>query len=372
VAKQHAEEIQGEAARLMDTRAALTETNQTVSTTSLLHRAGDVATWQARLHQETEYLSSETSQLEQVRAELEHAVGGLARPEAVVVLCLRVRDSRQGSELVEDAVQAGLRAEAGEVRRIREEMVLLLDTVDSQLAKNAAVMKRCKGNVLGKGEALGLDLVSHSLQDHSAGLRGSPGLEQEDRTASTQLSWDQHSERDLASSTDARARSQELRGKVGALLLSGCQELMDAWGASNKNFSERINETERAQKNSLESLENTEHALTGMEHSIKLLRQAEAAKSAPRAVAESRLEVRSHRPGLEDCGDLAHGKLRQEVGEVADSLRLLRAKLAEAGEARGRLVTARAALLQDARLKETALSIDRGKCMGARWGHGQL
>ena len=169
-------------------------------------------------------------------------------------------------------------------------------------------------------------------------LQAHPGVEQEDTTISTQMSWDQLTEKQLSNSTDARcavgwasltmclrARSGELRVKVEALLTSACKELMDVWSATNKSFSERIQETERAKKLSMENLEMTSHDLTNMEHHIKLLKKALEEKTCPRMVAESRLEVRmpltltwgqvrSHRPGQENCGDLAHVKLREEVG----------------------------------------------------------
>ena len=99
---------------------------------------------------------------------------------------------------------------------------------------------------------------------------------------STQLSWDQQSDKNLSNSTDARAHSNELRIKVviiimvemamrvikdafqwapiifvlfllqvEALLVSSCKELMDAWALTNKNLSERTLETERAKKQSM-------------------------------------------------------------------------------------------------------------------------
>ena len=50
-------------------------------------------------------------------------------------MCLGAREYRQGGELVEDGVQAGLRAELGEIRRMREEMVILTDTIHTQLTR---------------------------------------------------------------------------------------------------------------------------------------------------------------------------------------------------------------------------------------------
>ena len=220
---------------------------------------------------------------------------------------------RQGGELVEDTVQAGLRTELAEVRRLREDMVILMDTLDTQLAKSQAVWRINRQDVLVKTEAEGLDTVARQLQDDSARVQAHPGVELEDTTRSTQLSWDQHSDKHLSNSTDARARSLELRRKVEALLQSSCSELMDAWGASNRNFSERILHTEKAQKLSMENLEKTNQEMTNIDHHIKLLKKSIECKCAPRSVAESRLEVRRQRPGQEDCGDTPNSKLRQEV-----------------------------------------------------------
>ena len=220
---------------------------------------------------------------------------------------------RQGGELVEDTVQAGLRTELAEVRRLREDMVILMDTLDTQLAKSQAVWRTNRQDVLVKTEAEGLDTVARQLQDDSARVQAHPGVELEDTTRSTQLSWDQHSDKHLSNSTDARARSLELRRKVEALLQSSCSELMEAWGASNRNFSERILHTEKAQKLSMENLEKTNQEMTNIDHHIKLLKKSIECKCAPRSVAESRLEVRRQRPGQEACGDTPNSKLRQEV-----------------------------------------------------------
>ena len=66
---------------------------------------------------------------------------------------------------------------------------------------------------------------------------------------------------------------------------------MDAWALTNKNLSERIRETERAKKQSLENLETTNQDLTNMDYNIKLLKKAIEDKNPSKMVAESRLEV---------------------------------------------------------------------------------
>ena len=68
---------------------------------------------------------------------------------------------------------------------------------------------------------------------------------------------------------------------------------MEAWSLTNKNLSERIGETERAKKLSMENLETTVQDLTNMDYNIKLLKKALEDKNPSMMVAESRLEVSS-------------------------------------------------------------------------------
>ena len=76
-------------------------------------------------------------------------------------------------------------------------------------------------------------------------------------------------------------------------MASSCKELMEAWSLTNKNLSERIGETERAKKLSMENLETTVQDLTNMDYNIKLLKKALEDKNPSKMVAESRLEVSS-------------------------------------------------------------------------------
>ena len=63
---------------------------------------------------------------------------------------------------------------------------------------------------------------------------------------------------------------------------------------TNKNLSERILETERAKKQSMENLETTNQDLTNMDYNIKLLKKAIEEKNPSKMVAESRLEVKNN------------------------------------------------------------------------------
>ena len=99
---------------------------------------------------------------------------------------------------------------------------------------------------------------------------------------------------------------------------------------------------------------------------IKLLKKALSDKQPPLKVAETRLAMRTHRPNIEACDDAPHGTLVGEVVEINDSIAILTQKLADAEEARVKLIKSQSELREDRRVKEASLRIDRGKCMSKR------
>ena len=111
---------------------------------------------------------------------------------------------------------------------------LPLNQVEGQVAKNESVKKKMKHDILHKECAFGIDDTCVELNNISSKIQSHPGIEQEDKTRSTPLSWDQHSDGNLKGSTDSRSKSAELRGKVDGLLGSACKELMVAWSNCNK------------------------------------------------------------------------------------------------------------------------------------------
>lgn len=84
-------------------------------------------------------------------------------------------------------------------------------------------------------------------------------------------------------------------------------------------------------------------------------------------VSQTRLEKRSHRPEMENCNDTAHIKMVEEVGTIHDTIEQLNAKLAEAQEAKGDLLSIEKNLQNDIGVKNTSLRIDKHKCLGIRY-----
>ena len=80
-----------------------------------------------------------------------------------------------GIELVDDKVQASLRHEVQEIRRIREEMEKLQDRVNLQLSRNEEIRRNLKQDLSEKQYALSIDRSCSDLGEHSAKIHNNSG-----------------------------------------------------------------------------------------------------------------------------------------------------------------------------------------------------
>lgn len=83
-------------------------------------------------------------------------------------------------------------------------------------------------------------------------------------------------------------------------------------------------------------------------------------------VAQTRLEVRQHRPNLELCRDPVQYKLIEEVQEIAGSVAQLQARLRDANSSLKGLVRNQMELEEEIAIKANTLFIDEVECMGMR------
>ena len=98
-------------------------------------------------------------------------------------------------------------------------------------------------------------------------------------------------------SSEARCKSEEMRGKVESLITSSSTELSAAWAQTNRSFDERIAETEAARMEAKHNVEKTNmvtvlgllqylidqplQELEDLDYNIKLLKHAIREKANP-------------------------------------------------------------------------------------------
>ena len=103
-----------------------------------------------------------------------------------------------------------------------------------------------------------------------------------------------------------------------------------------------------------------------MEENVGRQKDAVSRKTAPMMLAQTRLDLRSQRPNQELVRDPIQYGLISEVGEIAQSVDVLRERLADSESALKGLIRSQLSLEEDIEVKRTSLTIDRDQCMALR------
>ena len=102
-----------------------------------------------------------------------------------------------------------------------------------------------------------------------------------------------------------------------------------------------------------------------MEKNIEELRKTAGAKEGPMKLAQTCLELRSHRPNTELVRDPVQYGLVDEVGEISGSVEHLQACLSDSEDALKGLIRVQLTLEEDIAVKSNTLNIE-GQCMALR------
>ena len=103
-----------------------------------------------------------------------------------------------------------------------------------------------------------------------------------------------------------------------------------------------------------------------MEETVDRLERAIADKEAPMKLAQTRLEGRIGRPGVELCRDAVQYRLVEEVGIIGESVEKLQMSVAAALESLKGLRRRQLELEEDLVVKANSLFVDETECAGIR------
>ncbi|XP_043211043.1 tektin-3-like [Amphibalanus amphitrite] len=339
---------------------------QRESTQRLAERAGAVGRWRHEVLHELELNSQETERLEEARRRAECLHNELAAPLRLAEDNRRARQLRTGPDLVHDPVEAGLEREAGVLVAMRERLCRTLDHVSGSLQELRETRRQLERDASDKFAALHLDRNAHGLGNASPGTALYPGIERWDRTQSNPDSWEEHTRRLVQQSQTARANSAAVRAEVESVTHGAVSEHWQAWTSTNQALAARAQQTQEARNRIQQELSRLTQEIAEQERHRAALRRALAAQTPHLRVAHTRLERRTHRPGLELCRDPAMDRLQGEVREIGDSVHVLQRQLSELETALAGLLQQKAKMEDELRVKANSLLIDRDQVLGSR------
>jgi tektin-3 len=103
-----------------------------------------------------------------------------------------------------------------------------------------------------------------------------------------------------------------------------------------------------------------------LEKSIEFIKKTILDKEAYLRLAQTRLETRTRRPGVELTRDQAMHRLIQEIEDLKAMIQDLKNKLSQEENAIQHLLRTKATLEHDLSIKNNSLHIDHERCLGNR------
>ncbi|CAM6032023.1 unnamed protein product, partial [Sphagnum compactum] len=264
-------------------------------------RITDVTFWRNELNTELEKLIAEAALLADCKRNVQKALQDTEAPLHIAKECIYHRESRRDIELVHDHVEKSLLYEVDNLKSCQEKLSVMLARIVKQLADCRAAQFDLEDDICHKESALGIDNVCHQLNNFSRGINYYSGIEKYDPTISSTQTWAGASNQRINRSQTERARSSQMRSDAEALINACATQIWDCWSNSNNSLNKRASETMEAKSKVQLHLHKTQQEIFDVEKHIDLLRKAVSDKSNPLKVAQTRLEARSHRPGMEVC-----------------------------------------------------------------------
>lgn len=229
-----------------------------------------------------------------------------------------------------------------------------------------AIQHSLESDTARKESAIGLDSVCHQLNNYSQGINYYGGIENFDPTICNRKQWQQVTNKRLENSQKEREKSSQNRTDTEALLNNVSKSVWENWSKTNNALNIRATEMRETRNRVQMNLQKTQEEIFAIEQEIEKILNDIRNKSDTLKVAQTRLETRTHRLGMELCKDDAHNRLVREVKDLKNSIQVMYNKLQEAEAQHQQLLKTRANLETDLHSKVNSLFIDNEKCLGLR------
>ncbi|XP_071976034.1 tektin-4 [Engystomops pustulosus] len=345
---------------------ARAQRSQEDSTRKLGERLLDLHYWRAELEREVRELSAETRTLLQEKDRLERALHATELPYSIATDNLQCRERRIGGELVRDGAEIELLREVELIRNVQELLKRTLEQTIEQIRLNRDAKGKLEMDWSDKVEAYDIDTQCGRYNNQSTDIQFHPNSAKFEDNTSTPESWAQHSHENIYKAERERMASINLRSLIDSILQDTAEDLRSQCDAVNSALAQRCEEVEDVKRKLEDHLSKTLKEIGDQENNIAALKQAIKDKEAPMKVAQTRLYQRSYRPNVELCRDPVQFRLISEVGELSESVEILKQKLEEAEQSLRNLEDTRMSLEKDIANKANTLFIEREKCMSHR------
>lgn len=361
-----AERLRADTQRLAREKEELSKRNQQESDKRLGERMNDIDFWKQELDKEKDKMVKKINQVESKRRDIEKQLHETENQLKVAQENLYEREKRQGIDIVHDNVERELIREIDIIKNSQAKLRNMLERLTTQNSLNRSALHELELDAGDKFRALSLDSAAHHMSVSSRGLNFHLGIENVDNTVATPESWARFTEDNIKRSAAERMQSDEYINVADNLLKETSSDMWNQYNTVNDAFEQRIHETNEAKDKIQNHLSAVLQEIFDLEKSIEFIKKLIIDKEGYLRLAQSRLETRTRRPGIELTRDQAMQRLIQEVEDLHAMIQDLKNKQAQEENAIQHLLRTKATLEQDLSIKNNSMHIDKERCLSNR------
>ncbi|KYM98178.1 Tektin-4 [Cyphomyrmex costatus] len=323
---------------------------QLESTEHLKTRANVVYRWKAELEHAIAGIAEEMELLEAERRRVQRSLSILTIPLSIANEFLHLRSFRLNSDLVRDNVEEQLTKislvcvtfqEIALCTEIRDLLSRTYEQIEMQMVELKSAKVRMENDWSDKIHTYNLDSVCVNLSNDSPLLLWKAGATRFPADQSTPTSYDHFTQEVLADGETTRQRSIKLRSTLNDIYTNSIKDLRDQATRVDVALANNVELTQDCLQQLEKELLRCLNELANTEKLIETLRGSTKGLNNGMKLAQTRLDNRLNRLNVESCRDAPQFALIEEVKSLGEHTSAVLAELKRAEEVQAELVKAR-------------------------------
>ncbi|XP_055381884.1 tektin-B1 [Condylostylus longicornis] len=294
---------------------------------ALSERKAEIERWRITIQQMLRRIENEMQLLREEKATTERELQAMTIPLAVISECLSARDGRLGSELTYDEADIELKKELSIVENNMKQLRDQCQGTWDKLNRLEDVHFKLSLEITNKIEAEEVDIAQIDLNKFAACITFKPDPIRNPKNCVTYEAWLDHTKNIKQMADNELADTYAIRESLFVCREKAKNILKAQSDKTEQTLRKRIFEIQRARNELAWQKFKQAEEIERVKCEIKTLEQALLDKTNSLKLAETRLENRAQRSGIELCLDEAHEKLVDEVIRLRNIRRLLNEKI---------------------------------------------
>ncbi|CAH0399231.1 unnamed protein product [Chilo suppressalis] len=290
-------------------------------------RVYEIEQWKSTLQELLERLDREMQGLKEEKASTERELEQLNLPLLVCSECLSNRDGRRSSELTYDLADTELKKELCVTESNKKMLIDRCQWAWEKINKLEVVKFKLQLDLNDKNEALQIDKDMLNLDKECANITYKTDSLKNPKRMITYEQWLNKCEATKQMAIEELQDTLRLRESLFVARGRARNALRAQTDVTNYMLRRRIYDTQRARNELQWQKMKMEENMDKLNTELKTLGEQFADKVNGLKVAETRLETRGYRPGIELAADEADIGLKEEVRNLRETIRQMQDKL---------------------------------------------